>query len=159
MSPGPAYGAAQWENNLQGNILLGRAIYVGPLHPTLLPKLSLLCGIEISQCVYKGKVQRVLTGAIRSVSKRLVVYCIATPVLRLQRVFPHTMRPKQDRKLHLGLCQGQATRLLARRPAQRPATNWGRHTAAPDALKTRHFKQTFIERNILPTRNDTKRKR
>ena len=47
--------------------------------------------------------------------------------------------------------------LLARRPAQRPATDWGRHTATPDALKTGHFKQTFIERNILPTRNDTKK--
>ena len=48
-------------------------------------------------------------------------------------------------------------RLSARRPAQRPATDWGRHIAAPDALKTGHFKQTFTESNILPTRNDTQK--
>ena len=108
-------------------------------------------------CLQRKKVHGVLRGAVRSVSKRLAVHCIATPVLPLQRVFPHTMRPKQDRKLHSGLRQGQATRLSARRPAQRPATDWGRHTAAPDALKTGHFKQTFTESSILPTRNDTKK--
>ena len=99
----------------------------------------------------KKKVHGVLRGAIRSVSKWLAVHCIATPVLPLQRVFPHTMRPKQDRKLHSGLRQGQATRLSACRPAQRLATNWGGHTAAPNALKTGHFKQTFTKSNILPT--------
>ena len=105
----------------------------------------------------KEKVHGVLRGAVRSVSKRLVVHCIPTLVLPLQCIFPQTMRPKQDRKLHLGLCQGQATRLSARRPAQRPATDWGQHTAGPDALKTGHFKQTFTESNILPTRNDTQK--
>ena len=48
-------------------------------------------------------------------------------------------------------------RLSARCPAQRPATDWGQHTAAPDALKTRHFKQTFAKSNILPTRNDSQK--
>ena len=67
------------------------------------------------------------------------------------------MHPKQDRKLHLGLRQGQATRLSVRRPAQRPATDWGRHTATPDALETGHFKQTFTESSIFPTQNDTKK--
>ena len=108
-------------------------------------------------CLQMKKVQGVLTGAVRSVSKRLALHCIATPVLPLQRVFPHTMRPKQDRKLHSGLRQGQATRLSARRPAQRPATEWGRHTAAPNALKTGHFKETFTECHNLPTRYDTKK--
>ena len=108
-------------------------------------------------CLQRKKVHGVLRGVVCSVSKRLAVHCIATPVLPLQRVFPHTMRPKQDRKLHSGLRQGQATCLSARRPAQRPATDWGRHTTAPDALKTGHFKQTFTESSILPTRNDTKK--
>ena len=103
------------------------------------------------------KVQGVLIGAVCSVSKRLALHCIATPVLPLQRVFPHTMHPKQDRKLHSGLRQGQATRLSACRPAQRPATEWGRHTAAPNALKTGHFKETFTECHNLPTRYDTKK--
>ena len=103
------------------------------------------------------KVYGVLRGAVRSISKRLVVHCIATPVLPLQRVFPHTMRQKQDRKLHSGLRQGHATRLSAPRLAQRPATDWGRHTTVPNALKTGHFKQTFTESSILPTRNDTKK--
>ena len=67
------------------------------------------------------------------------------------------MRPKQNRKLHLGLRQGQATRISVCRPARRPATHWGRHTAAPNALKTGHFKQTFTESNILPTRNDSQK--
>ena len=151
MSPGPAYGAAQWESNLQGDILLGRAMYVGPLHPTLLARLSLLRGIEISQCVCKGKKFTEFKSAVHSVSKRLAVHCIATPVLPLQRIFPQTMRPKQDRKLHSGLCQGQATRLSARRPAQRPVRHRGRHTATPDALKTGHCKQKFTDFNVLPT--------
>ena len=105
-------------------------------------------------CLQRKKVHGVLRGAVRSVSKRLAVHCIATPVLPLQRVFPQTMRPKQDRKLHSGLRQGQATRLSARRPAQRPATDWGRHTAGPDALKTGHCKQTFTDFNVLPTQYD-----
>ena len=109
-------------------------------------------------CLQRKKVHGVLRGAVRSVSKRLAVHCIATPVLPLQRVFPHTMRPKQDRKLHSGLCQGQATRLLARRPAQRPATDWGRHTAAPDALKTGRCKQTFTHFNVLPTQYDREKR-
>ena len=102
----------------------------------------------------RKKLQGVLTGAVRSVSKRLAVDCIATPVLPLQRVFPHMMRPKQDRKLHSGLCQGQATR----RPAQRPASDWGRHTAAPDALKIGRCKQTFTHFNVLPTQYDREKK-
>ena len=105
-------------------------------------------------CLQRKKVHGVLRGAVRSVSKRLAVYCIATPVLPLQRVSPQTMRPKQDRKLHSGLRQGQATRLLARSPVQRPATDWGRHTAAPDALKIGHCKQTFTDFNVLPTQYD-----
>ena len=114
--------------------------------------------LKSAQCVCKGKkVHKVLRGAVRSVSKWLAVHCIATLVLPLQRIFPQTMHPKQDRKLHSGLCQGQATRLSARRPAQRPARHRGQHTAAPDALKTGHFKQTFTESNILSTRNDTKK--
>ena len=130
-------------------------MYVGPLHPTLLPRLSLLRSIAISQCLCKGKkVHGVLRGAVRSVSKRLAVHYIATPVLPLQRVFPQTMRPKQDRKMHSGLRQGQATRLSVRRPAQRPATNWGRHTAAPNALKIGHCKQKFTEFNVLATQYD-----
>ena len=48
-------------------------------------------------------------------------------------------------------------RLSARHPARRAAIDWGRHTAAPDALKTGHFKQIFIESNILPTRNDNEK--
>ena len=108
-------------------------------------------------CLQREKVHGVLRGAVHSVSKRLAVHYIATPVLPLQHVFPHTKRPKQDRKLHSGLCQGQPTCLSARRPAQRLATDWGRHTAAPDALKTGNFKQTFTESNILLTRNDTKK--
>ena len=108
-------------------------------------------------CLQRKKVHGVLRGAVRSVSKRLAVHCIATPVLPLQRVFPQTMRPKQDRKLHSGLRQGQATRLSARRPAQRPATDWGRHTAAPDALKTGRCKQKFTEFNVLATQYDTEK--
>ena len=105
-------------------------------------------------CLQRKKVHGVLRGAIRSVSKGLAVHCIATPVLPLQRVFPHTMCPKQDRKLFSGLCQGQAMRLSARRPAQRLASHWGRHIATPDALKTGHSKQTFTNFNVLPTQHD-----
>ena len=109
-------------------------------------------------CLQRKKVHGVLRGAVRSVSKRLAVHCIATLVLPLQRIFPQTMRPKQDRKLHSGLRQGQATRLSARlsacRPAQRPARHRGRHTAAPDALKTGHCKQKFTDFNVLPTQYD-----
>ena len=72
--------------------------------------------------------------------------------------FPTHDMPKKDRKLHSGLRQGQATCLLAYRPAQRPATDWGRHTAAPNALKTGHSKQTFIDFNVLPTRYDTEKR-
>ena len=103
-------------------------------------------------CLQRKKVQGVLRGAVRSVSKRLAVHCIATAVLPLQRVLPHTMRPKQDRKLHLGLHQGQATRLSVHRPAIR----WGRYTAIANAMKTMHFKKTLRDFNILPTRCDTK---
>ena len=106
----------------------------------------------------KEKSSRSLRGAVRSVSKRLAVHCIATPVLPLQRIFPQTMRPKQDRKLHSGLRQGQATRLSARRPAQRPARHRGRHTAAPNALKTGHCKQTFTDFNVLPTQYDREKR-
>ena len=55
------------------------------------------------------------------------------------------------KNLHWRLRQGQAMRLSARRPTQRPTSDWGRHTAAPNALKTRHSKQTFTDFNILPT--------
>ena len=125
-----------------------------------LGRFTLLCcpgcrysmALKLANVSAKEKTQGVLIGAIHSVSKRLAVHCIATPVLPLQRIFPHTMRPKQDRKLHSGLCQGQATRLSIRQPAQRPATEWGRHTATPNALKTGHFKETFTECHNLPTR-------
>ena len=106
----------------------------------------------------KEKVHRVLRGVVRSVSKRLAVHCIATPVLPLQRIFPQTMRPKQDEKLHSSLRQGQATRLSARRPAQRPARHRGQHTAAPNALKTRRCKQTFTHFNVLPTQYDREKR-
>ena len=109
------------------------------------------------RCRRRKKVQEVLTSAVRSVTKRLALHCIATAVLPLQRVFPHTIRLKQGRKLHSGLRQGQVMRLSARRPAQLPTTNWGQHTAAPSALKTGHFKQSFIDCNILPTRYDNKK--
>ena len=109
-------------------------------------------------CLQRKNVHGVLRGTVCSVSKRLVVHCIATPVLPLQRVFPQTMRPKQDRKLHSGLRQGQAMRVLARRPAQRPASHWGRHTAAPDALKTGRCKQTFTHFNVLPTQYDREKR-
>ena len=109
-------------------------------------------------CLQRKKVHGVLRGAVRSVSKWLAVHCIGTPVLPLQRVFPQMMRPKQDRKSHSGLRQGQATRLSARRPAQRPATDWGRHTAGPDALKTGRCKQTFTHFNVLPTQYDREKR-
>ena len=105
-------------------------------------------------CLQRKKFHGVLRGAVCSVSKRLAVHCIATPVLPLQCIFPQTMHPKQDKKLHSSLRQGQATRLSARRPAQRPARHWGRHTAAPDALKTGHCKQTFTNFKVLPTQYD-----
>ena len=60
---------------------------------------------------------------------------------------------KEDRRLR----QGQATRLSAHRPAQRAASRWGRHTAAPDALKTEHCKQTFTTFKVLPTQYDTEK--
>ena len=107
-------------------------------------------------CLQRKKVQGVLTSAVRSATKRLALHCIAAPILPMQRVFPHTANQKQGRKMHSSLYQGQAMRLSARCPAQRPATDWGRHTAAPNALKTGHFKQTFTDFNILPTRYDTK---
>ena len=50
------------------------------------------------------------------------------------------------------------TRLSARRPAQRLTSDWGRHTATPNALKTGHSKQTFTEFNVLPTQYDTEKK-
>ena len=69
-------------------------------------------------CLQRKKVQGVLTGAVRSVTKRLALHCIATAILHVQRVFPHTANKKQDKKLHSGLRQGQATRLSVRRSAQ-----------------------------------------
>ena len=63
-------------------------------------------------------------------------------------------REKENRRL----CQGQTTRLSARRLAQRPATDWGRHTTGPDALKTGRCKQTFTDFNVLPTQYDTEKK-
>ena len=109
-------------------------------------------------CLQRKKVHGVLRGAVRSVSKWLAVHCIATPVLPLQLVFPQTMRPKQDRKLHSGLCQGQAMRLSVRCPAQRPASHWGRHSAAPDALKIGRCKQTFTEFIVLATQYDKEKR-
>ena len=61
---------------------------------------------------------------------------------------------KENRRLR----QGQATRLSAHRPAQRAASRWGRHTAAPDALKTGRCKQTFTHFNVLPTQYDREKK-
>ena len=55
LSPGPVYGAALWENNLQGNIQFACAMNVGSLHPTLLAILSQLHGVQISKGVYKRK--------------------------------------------------------------------------------------------------------
>ena len=109
-------------------------------------------------CLQRKKVHGVLRGTVRSVSKRLAVHCCATPALPLQRVFPQTMRPKQDKKLHSGLRQSQATRLSARRPAQRPASHWGRHTATPDVLKTGHCKQKFTKFIVLPTQYDREKR-
>ena len=109
-------------------------------------------------CLQRKKVHGGLRGAVCSVSRRLAVYYIATPVLPLQRIFPQTMRPKQDRKLHLGLRQGQAMRLSACRSAQRLTADWGRHTAGPDALKTGRYKQTFTDSNVLPTQYDREKK-
>ena len=103
----------------------------------------------------KGK--GVLTGAVCSINKRLALHCIATIILPMQRIIPHTANQKQDKKMHLGLRQGQATRLSARCPAQRLATDWGRHTTTLNALKIGHFKQTFTDFNILPARYDTKK--
>ena len=108
------------------------------------------------RCLQRRKVQGVLTGVVRSITKRLALHCIATAVLPLQRVFPHTANQKQDRKLHSGLRQGQATRLSAHRPALRFAIRWGRYTAAANAMKTAHFKKTLTDFNILPTRYNTK---
>ena len=113
--------------------------------------------LKLANASANEKVQGVLTGAVRSNSKQLALHCIATPILPLQRISPHTMHLKQDRKLHSGLRQGQATRLSARRLAQRSATEWGRDTGAPNALNTGHLKETFIECHNLPTRYDTKK--
>ena len=55
LSPGPAYGTALWENNLQGNVQFAYAMNVGSLQPTLLAILSQLHGVQISKGVYKGK--------------------------------------------------------------------------------------------------------
>ena len=46
----------------------------------------------------------------------------------------------------------------ARRPTQRPASHWGRHTASPDVLKTGRCKQTFTDFNVLPTQDDREKK-
>ena len=128
----------------------------------MLGRFTLLCcpccrystALKSAKVSAKEKVQGVLTGRVCSVIKWLALHCIATVVLPVQRVFPHTTNQKQDRKLHSGLCQGHTTRLLARYLAQCPATNWGQHTAAPNALKTEHSKQTFTDFNVLPTQYD-----
>ena len=52
----------------------------------------------------------------------------------------------------------EATRLSVHCPAQRPASDWGWHTAIPNALKTRHSKQKFTEFNVLPTQYNTKKR-
>ena len=62
------------------------------------------------------------------------------------------------KNLHWRLRQGQATRLSARRPAQRLASDWGRHTTAPNALKTGRCKQKFTDFNVLSIQYGTEKK-
>ena len=49
-------------------------------------------------------------------------------------------------------------RFSARRPAQCPARHRGRYTAAPNASKTGHCKQTFIDFNVVSTQYDREKK-
>ena len=42
-------------------------------------------------------------------------------------------------------------RLLVHRPAKYAASQWGRYTSAPDALKTAHFNETFMDFHTLAT--------
>ena len=69
-----------------------------------------------------------------------------------------TVQRQTSSERYVCLSQGQAKRLLAHHPAQRPASHWGRHTASPDALKTRHSKQTFTDFDVLPTQYDRDKK-
>ena len=69
----------------------------------------------------------------------------------MQRAFPHTANQKQKRKMHSGLCQGQATRLLVFCPAQRLASEGGRCIAVTNALKIGKFKPSFVDFHTLPT--------
>ena len=65
LSPGLTYGLALWENNLQGNIQVAYVMNVGSLQITLLAILLLLCDVQISKGVYKGKkVHGVLIGTV-----------------------------------------------------------------------------------------------
>ena len=76
----------------------------------------------------------------------------------MQRVFPHTANQKPEHASKEGLRKGQATRFLVHRPAQRSATHWGQYTAAPNAMKTTHFNQSFAVFPTLPTRYDAEKK-
>ena len=69
----------------------------------------------------------------------------------MQRIFPHIANHKQDRKMHARLRQGQTMSLSAHHLAQRAVTQWGRDTSTPNALKTMHFKQTFVDFHTLAT--------
>ena len=80
-------------------------------------------------------------------------WALQAKIHRIYR-FGNTIR---QRKKAQRLCQGQATCLLVHRPAQHPARHWGRHTAAPDVLKTGHSKQKFTEFNVLATQYDTEK--
>ena len=46
----------------------------------------------------------------------------------------------------------------ARRPAQRLASDWGRHIAAPNALKTGRCNQKFTDFNVLSTQYGIEKK-
>ena len=76
--------------------------------------------------------------------KQTLIDFINLPIRHGTKIL-HTCRP-----------QGQATRHWARRPAQRPARHWGRQTAALDALKTGHWKQTCTDIYVLRTQYERK---
>ena len=76
---------------------------------------------------------------------------------KIHRIYRFGNTIRQRKKIRR-LRQGQATRLSVRRPAQRPASHWGRHTAAPDALKTGHCKQKFTEFIVLATQYDREKR-
>ena len=44
--------------------------------------------------------------------------------------------------------------LSARHPAQRPASDWGRHTATPNTFKIGKLKPSFTDFHTLPTQYD-----